>query len=72
MYARIVLVCQACRSPDIEIIEYSSEKPTTDVEVKCFKVHCPRCHNYTHSAVILSGLDIVKLKECIKDANKLS
>jgi Zn finger protein HypA/HybF involved in hydrogenase expression len=67
MYARIVIVCQACRSPDIEIIEYTSDKPTTDIEIKYFKVHCPHCHNYTHNATILSGLDIVKLEACAKE-----
>jgi hypothetical protein len=67
MYARIFLVCQACRSPDIEIIGYKSDKPTTDVEVKYFTIHCPRCHIYTHNATILSGLDVVKLTECAKE-----
>ncbi len=66
MYAKIILVCQACRSPEIEIVEYENKKPSTDIEYKYFKCYCPRCGNFTHSFFGISGFDIVKLVKYMK------
>jgi hypothetical protein len=62
----IFLCCKSCRFPDLEIIEYIGNKPSTDLEKKYFKLYCPKCGNTTHTFTETSGLDFLKVTKLIQ------
>lgn len=67
MTERLYLICQKCKSPNLEIESFIRRKPTTDVEIIYSVLHCMDCFANNLTIMQLSGLDVGKMKAVVNE-----
>lgn len=59
--SKVCLSCAGCRSTDLVIKEFRHANSNTDCQELYIRLYCPQCGNDTHTILMASGLDLVKL-----------